>query len=207
MAIMITRRMQEAYDAIAGAYADRYATMPDPLAGLGRQFLERLPARPVILDAGCGSGRDMAWFEANRARVTGIDLSSGMLAQARTRVEGALVQMDMTALAFPKHVFDGVWCMASLLHLPKASVPLALSELHRVLNSNGTLVLAVQEGSSEGWESGIYPGVERYFARYELEEIRALMHSAGFIDVSANRHPSPSQTWLHLIGRHNRCKA
>jgi SAM-dependent methyltransferase len=199
MAIMVTRRMQEAYDAIAGAYADRYATMPDPLADLGFRFLERLPVHPTILDAGCGAGRDMAWFEANGASVIGIDLSLGMLAQARTRVEGALVQMDMTALAFPEHTFDGVWCMASLLHLPKASVPLALSELHRVLAPAGTLVLAVQEGDSEGWEVGIYPGVERFFARYEIDEIEDVVRTAGFTGVSVKRRPADSRIWLHLI--------
>ncbi|MDP9379783.1 MAG: class I SAM-dependent methyltransferase [Chloroflexota bacterium] len=159
-------RVRDAYNRIAGMYALRTAEMPPALIKLADEFLALLPPDPRVLDLGCGAGRDMAWLEARGARVTGVDLSTGMLEEARRRVRGELLQMDMRRLSFPDGHFHGVWCMASMLHLPKAEAPLALGEVHRVLVPGGALALSVQEGEGERWESGPYdPHVERFFAR------------------------------------------
>ncbi len=127
---MVSSRMKRAYDAIATQYAERYSTMPAELAELGTELLDRLPETPTILDAGCGSGRDMAWFE----RVTGIDLSTGMLDQARQHVAGPLLEMDMTSLSLPDDAFNAVWCMAALLHVPRSAAPDVVARFRRVLS-------------------------------------------------------------------------
>jgi len=61
----------------------------------------------------------MAWFESQGLTVTGIDLSTGVLAYARGQVRGNLLAMNMTHLGFRTAHFDGAWCCASLLHVPK----------------------------------------------------------------------------------------
>lgn len=195
--------MKDAYDQIAAQYAARYATMPPVLAELGRTLLVQLPSNPVILDAGCGNGRDMAWFEAHRAQVTGIDLSPGMLAQARPHVRGPLLEMDMRSLSLLDEAFDAVWCMAAFLHLPKTVAPEALAGFRRVLKRNGFLVLGLQEGYAEGWEQSMYGNVERFFARYEPREIDELLLSAGFSTVSQARHDASMPVWLHILARVN----
>ena len=164
------KRMQAVYDQIAGEYAARTAAMPAELVNAGTRFLALAGPGARILDVGCGPGRDMAWFEAQGAAVTGVDLSAGMLRQAGTRVRGALVQMDMRRLAFPDRTFRGVWSSASLLHLPRAEAPGALAEMRRVLVPGGAFFLAIQEGEGEGWESGRFENVERFFVRYSQDE-------------------------------------
>jgi SAM-dependent methyltransferase len=193
--------MKRTYDQIADQYAERYSVMPEILQELGTTLLDHLPDKPTMLDAGCGNGRDMAWFESQGARVTGIDLSAGMLAQARPHVAGHLLEMDMASLSLPDSAFDAVWCMAALLHIPKSSVPDVLSEFRRVLNPNGVLVLGLQEGTSEAWEAGGYESVERYFARYLPADVEGFLTSAGFDMVSLNRHRSSARVWLHVIAR------
>jgi ubiquinone/menaquinone biosynthesis C-methylase UbiE len=59
----------------------------DELVGwLERQDL--LSGRPVVLDPGCGIGRVSMALAPHAAEVTGLDVSSGMIAAARQRCEG-----------------------------------------------------------------------------------------------------------------------
>jgi ubiquinone/menaquinone biosynthesis C-methylase UbiE len=192
-------RVQAAYDRIAAEYVRVNAEMPPELVTLAQEMVHLVGNPAHIIDIGCGHGRDMAWFGARDTMVTGIDLSAGMLTQARRLVTGELLMMDMRNLAFQSAQFDGAWCCASLLHLPKHEAPCALEETRRVLKLGGVLVLSIQEGSGEGWEGGYGEGVERYFARYEESEMKALLANGGFVtrDVSASR--VGSRTWLTFV--------
>src|SRR5690242_18132972 len=134
-----TRRMRTVYDQIAPEYAVRTAEMPPDLVACADRFLAWIDRDALVLDLGCGPGRDMAWMEARGARVIGADLSAGMLAQARGQVRGGLAQMDMGRLAFPSGSFAGVWCDAALLHLPKSAALHALGEMRRVSRLGGLL--------------------------------------------------------------------
>lgn len=180
-------RMRRAYDAIAPLYAAHNAAMPEALVALGHRVLAlagATDAAPRVLDVGCGTGRDMAWFEARGAKVTGVDLSGGMLAAARTIVRGGLARMDMRTMALAEGRFDVVWSIAALHHLPKAEAPTVLAEMRRVLGPNGILAMSVKEGTGEGWEPSPYdPAVERFFARSTVDEAHAALVRAGFAVV------------------------
>jgi hypothetical protein len=52
---------------------------------------------------------------------------------------------------------------------------------------------------TENRDAGIYPGVKRFFARYEIDEIEDVVRTAGFTGVSVKRRPADSRIWLHLI--------
>lgn len=103
-----------------------------------------------ILDLGSGTGLVTlrAAAAAQKGRVTGVDHSVGMLAQARHKAEAAglhnrteFVKMDAEALAFPDATFDAAVSLYVLLHLPD---PLAaLRELHRVVRPGGRVVIGV----------------------------------------------------------------
>ncbi|MDX2006676.1 MAG: methyltransferase domain-containing protein [Meiothermus sp.] len=88
-------KTQRTYDQFAAVYDDTNAAMPDGLKRAAAQFLGRLPKNPHCVDVGCGVGRDMAWLKTHGAVITGVNFSIGMLARARTRVRGELIQMDM----------------------------------------------------------------------------------------------------------------
>ena len=176
--------------------------MPEQLVHFGEQFLPTLPPGAEMLDLGCGPGRDMAWLENRELRVVGADLSWGMLAQARTRAAGPLVQADMHALPFATGHFAAVWCMAALLHLPKAAAPRALAEMRRVLRPAGWLFLSIQEGSGEGWEQVARFGpVERFFARYSPLEAQALVQASGFAVIAWGQNTTPQRHWMQFLCR------
>jgi len=196
--ILHYQRIEDAYDGIAPEYARSNAEMPPEIIERGIRFLAYLALGARILDVGCGAGRDMAWMEERGFSVTGIDLSTGMLAQARTHVKGELLQMEMSALTFPAASFEGIWCNASLLHVPKVQVPTVLRQMRRVLVPEGMLYLGIQEGSGEGWEVTRF-GVERFFARYALDEIEALLSQAGFSLLEYERNEAGSRHWLTFM--------
>lgn len=201
---MVSDRMKVAYNRVASQYDERNGTMNPVLEAFATSFMTELPAHPSILDAGCGTGRDMAWFEQNGCTVTGIDLSSEMLALARTRTTGVLLEMDLLELNFESDSFEGIWTNASLLHIPKARTADILSQFRNLLKTNGILALGLQKGDFEGWESGVYADTERYFSRFTEIEIETLLTASGFVVKSLETREGGPRTWIHILAERSR---
>ncbi|MFN0072389.1 MAG: class I SAM-dependent methyltransferase [Chloroflexota bacterium] len=196
----VGRRVRAAYDDLVSVYAEsNHGAMPDELTSLARSIVVHAGIGSRIIDVGCGIGRDMAWFEQRGLAVTGVDLSEGMLGFARGMVQGSLAAMDMQQLGLASDVFDGAWCCASLLHLPKDSAPLALGEIRRVLKRGAMLVLSVQEGAGESWEASYGTNSERYFARYQAGEVVDMLIRTGFCVKETGRSVLPLRTWLTFV--------
>jgi SAM-dependent methyltransferase len=198
-------RTRAAYDRIAAAYVARNTGPPAPdVVAFVDRFVAMLPSGAAVLDLGCGPAHETAWLRRRGLRAVGGDLSSEMLARARDFTDGPLVQLDMRALPFAAASFAAVWCIASLLHLPKGEAPGVLSEVHRVLAPGGVLALAVQEGEGERWDGGYVEGVERFFARYTAAEMTGVLAAAGFAvgaTESVVATGSATRTWLRFLAR------
>lgn len=167
-----------AYDVLAPDYAERWfgLHLGKPLA----RFQAHVPQGSWVLDAGCGPGRDAQSLQALGYRVLGFDRSVGMLSEGRQRgVSVPLALADLRRLPLPVRSLGGIWACASLLHLPKAGLPVALTEFARVLDS-GHLYLVLKEGEGEGWQTEGRTGLHRYFARYQLSELVSLLEGSGF---------------------------
>jgi ubiquinone/menaquinone biosynthesis C-methylase UbiE len=196
---MIGDETQATYDRFAAHYATINAAMAPELAAAAGRFLQLAGPAARVLDVGCGAGRDVAWMEVRGATVSGADLSLGMLAQARLQARGPLLQMDMRCLALRPSQFQGVWCCASLLHLPKHEAPRALAEIQRVLVPGALLFLAVQEGTGQSWESCPYAEGKRLFARYTQAEMVDMLTQEGFTILASASNKAGSRHWLHFF--------
>jgi SAM-dependent methyltransferase len=200
-------RTRAAYDRLAPAYVARNTGPPPPgVAAFTDRFAASLPAGATVLDLGCGPAHQTAWLRERGLRAVGADLSAGMLAEARRFTGAPLIQLDMRVLPFGPASFAAVWCIASLLHLPKVEAPGVLAEMRRVLAPAGLLALAVQEGDGERWDAGYVDNAERFFARYSTPEMAALLARAGFVVDLAEREAAPSagtpqqsRTWLRFL--------
>ncbi len=98
-----------------------------------------------ILDAGVGTGRNIAHYPAS-ASVVGIDLSPAMLARAERRAHQIgravdLRRMDVTDLDLPDQSFDAAVASFLFCVLPDELQVPALVELERVLKPRATLRL------------------------------------------------------------------
>lgn len=203
----LNSRMQSAYDWLVDIYAQvNQNNMPESLVHQANLLIKAVGMGGKILDVGCGTGRDLAWFIDNGAWAAGIDLSRGMLDYAyRTLAQASrltrLACADMQHLPFPEATFDGLWACASLLHLPKAQAPDALREFQRVLRPGGYMVIDVQQGTGETWEAFYGTVVERFFARYQPPELADLLLAAGFEIIESTITPSGMKTWISIMGK------
>jgi len=191
---------QRTYDAIAARYAEFNARLPEGLAEASGRFLSMVTPGGRVLDAGCGHGRDMCWLEASGRPVTGMDLSWGMLQQARL-VSVHLQQMDMRNLGYRDGSFAGIWCCASLVHLDRDQAPAALGELHRVLAPGGVLFLSVQPGEGVKWEECPYASGSRWYTRYSQEEMAALLTRSRFTIEHTGATDGKLRPWLLFYAR------
>src|SRR6516162_829470 len=116
-------------------------------------LVNRLPGRDV-LEVGVGTGLALPYYDADR-RITGIDLSAEMLAQARRRVIDreignvvALREMDAEATDFPDASFDTAVAMfvASVVPHPRA----LLAEMRRVVRPGGNILFVSHFRAEKG---------------------------------------------------------
>jgi ubiquinone/menaquinone biosynthesis C-methylase UbiE len=166
------------YDRIARSYSDAHYTRTfwEPQY----ECFEKTLKGPKILDVGCGGGRDSLHFMEKGYDVTGVDLSSGMLEEAKRRVPNVkFMKMNMLNLEFPAASFDGIWCCASLLHIKKADAPEVLRGFSRVLKDDGVLFISVKEGEGETVKK-YDEGNNLFFAYYSQKELLELVTGSGF---------------------------
>ncbi len=174
------RTTQETYNKTV----DQYTKNTDSLlpAKELENFCSLLPKNAVILDLGCGPGRDAEYFNKEGYKVTGIDFSEKMIEAAKKRVKKATFeQMDMVNLILNDNTFDGVWAHSSLLHIPKEKIHLALSEVHRVLKKGGIFYLSVKPGKGEKFEGDArYDGAKKFWSFFTRDELVLLLRKAKF---------------------------
>jgi SAM-dependent methyltransferase len=120
-----------------------------------------------VLDYGCGHGMASVVLARHGADVTGFDLSTGYVEEARRRaaaneVEAEFLQADAEHLPFDDHSFDAVWGCAILHHLDLRQ---AGAELRRVLRPGGVAVFCEPWGGNPLLELARrhlpYPGKHR----------------------------------------------
>ena len=106
-----------------------------------------VPLATTVADVGCGNGLYLAELASRgfAGRAVGADLSAGMLAAARQRLDRPLSLVlacaDATALPFHDAAVDLTLAMHMLYHVPDPSA--AVGELHRVTKRGGRVVIGL----------------------------------------------------------------
>jgi len=139
------------YDRIAARYAEEFfeelRRKPDDIAWLGR-FVEAVRPGGTVLDIGCGPGQVCAHFRGTGLDAVGVDLSEGMLREARARLpEVRFERRSFRDLGRADASVAGVVGFYALIHESRADLPAALGEIARVLEPGGPLLLTLHGGS------------------------------------------------------------
>ncbi|SAK83834.1 methyltransferase domain-containing protein [Caballeronia ptereochthonis] len=196
------RRLREIFDGRAAAF-DEVAFLPREIAERMRERLEYIKVAPMrVLDAACGMGADLAGLRERfaEASVTGVDISSAMLARARAaeaadaesgagwrrflpstlaKAFGArgpqLAQADFSALPFASDAFELLW---SNLALHWHSRPdLVFPEWQRVLKVNGLLMFSTFGPDTLRELAAAYREAERTLG------LAPVPHTIDFVDM------------------------
>lgn len=158
-------------DAYEATYASRHGAIVD-------RFAASLAAGSLVLDAGCGPGRDLARFAAHGHVARGFDLNPAFVAKARRHAPTTLGDLRTIAAHYPAGSFDGVWASASLVHLPADDAADVLAQFATLLRPGGRLFVSVRSTGETGWLDE--PDGRRWYSVWTADAVTVAVAAAGF---------------------------
>ncbi len=187
----------EYYDKNAVEYFER--TVDISMQSWWDIFTEQLPEGASILDLGCGSGRDSAYFISCGFDVTAMDASEEMCDLASIHIGQDVLHLSFAEMDF-NQVFDGIWACASLLHVPSDEIDTILAKVINSLKINGILFLSFHYGEFEGERDG------RYFTDYRMKTLKELIGRYENleiieIDKCGDSHDDNETEWIYALIR------
>jgi SAM-dependent methyltransferase len=161
----------------------------------------RLPARAQILDAGCGSGRNMIEL-ASHGTVTGVELSATSARLARERGAGEVIEGSVLEMPFEAGMFDLAASLDVIEHLEDDLA--ALRELRRVVKPGGELLVTVP---AYQWLWSGHDVVNHHHRRYTRRSLQRAGEQAGWQQVRTTYFNSlllPAAIILRILDRVSR---
>lgn len=176
----------------------------------GVQRLERVQAfRAAVrhgglrLDLGCGPGHYLALLGDPVVALDGAAAMTRSVAALGLTPAPGIVQGDLSDLPFDRGAFAGVWASKAHQHVPASDLPLALADVHRVLEVGGRFDLTMFRGPGTqrlGFSEEVsttdsgddLPG--RFFTWWEPDRLTDVVAAAGFhvdsieVDTTTSAH-------------------
>lgn len=185
------------YDQVAQAYAD---AIFDELKNkpfdqeLLTRFASMTEGRGRVCDMGCGPGQVARFLREAGADAFGLDLSPGMIEQARRLNPGMKFREgNLLALDLEEGSLAGVTAFYAIVNLPAELRPQAFREVWRVLRPGGLLLLAFHVGGKRLPVAELFGRpITMDFYLLDRGEVEAELQDAGFeIAEVRERDPYP----------------
>lgn len=175
------------------------ATVGVDMSSLYAPFLNRVVPGGRVLDAGCGSGRDAKAFSTLGYQVEAFDASAEMVKLATDYTGLPVRQMAFNALETEER-YNGIWCCASLLHLPQLELSEAMRRLSRALKPDGVWYLSFKYGTTEREKEG------RHFTDLNEASLQMLVSALPQVSIieqwtTQDKRPDRDEVWLNALLR------
>ena len=189
----------------------------DPSSFL-KPFVSRLAEGAVILDVGCGSGRDLLWLKNRGFNMIGFERSKGLAKLARENSGCKVIEGDFEIYDFSELSVDAILMSGSLVHVSHEKLPDVFENITKGLKSHqnhdlnqqpvssneepaaraaGLIYLSLKEGTgSRTDEHG------RIFYLWQDSELRDLFGKQGFSVIDFSRSQSAIRAgdiWLGYV--------
>jgi SAM-dependent methyltransferase len=154
---------------------------------LHQRLLEALPSGGRVLEVECGSGRDLAFLQAQGFDVTGLEPSEGMRAGALAGHPGLTGRLHPGTIPFPtgmgglKPPYDAVLAIAVIMHLTDPELTAWIRQLKSVIRPGGVLFLSAsydREGMDGQRDAG-----GRLFVERTPAQVESMMREGGLEKV------------------------
>ncbi len=156
------------------------------------RFHKNKPEKQLkLLDIGCGSGRDLAEFQKAGFEVTGVDVSTEMLTQAKLKypqVSGKLINAGLPSLTGIEDKFDVILCSGVIQHIQTQHIYESFRTISSLLNDEGIFIFSFPID---------YPGInpetmrdknDRLFIIRPEEKYRFLIERHGLKNIEREKH-------------------
>lgn len=186
-------------------HAERFftETVTVDMSALYQPFVAHLKPGARILDAGCGSGRDAKAFHEMGYDVEAFDASAELVELARQH-SGLPVEQKRFEDVTEVERHDGIWCCASLLHVPLVELPEVLARLARALKPDGVWYLSFKYGSGEREKDGrVFTNMDEI----KLDDLIADLENIVLLDtwITGDKRPErQNEKWLNSLLRKNK---
>lgn len=166
------------------------------------RFLKLLDKGSLVLDFGCGSGRDTKYFLEHGMYVEATD-GSEELCRIASDYAGIPVKQMLFQELKETEKYDGIWACSSILHLPKQELKVVLMKMADALKEQGIIYTSFKYGDFEGERNG------RYFTDFTEDTFRDFVVDITEIQIEEVwitgdvRQGRNEEKWLNLIMRKN----
>lgn len=191
-----TNKTIKAYEEVANQYGKKRAgNLTDAVPFLER-FSEIVNGSDV-LEIGFGLGQAAEWFVHHGFTYTGIDPVDAFYEPLRTKFpEQTILKVSAQEADFPKESFNGIFAMASLLHLNNEDLKIALKKCAEWLKEGGILFVTIKEGQGE-----LVRDDGRYFNFFTKESFLELAEDFELLEFSTNpakSYNTGTENWLNF---------
>ncbi len=163
-------------------------------------FLKYLEKGSLILDFGCGSGRDSRYFLKRGYQVEAVDGSHEMV-----KIASKLTGLNVKQMLFNEldeyEKYDGIFACASILHVPYTELSDIFRRLKKAVKKNGFIYVSFKYGEYEGYRNG------RYFTDLNEERFQNILNEVQGLSIieetitSDARKGRENEKWLNVILR------
>lgn len=182
----------EFYHKKAGAYIAETLSL-DPSHYL-TPFTDMLKSNDLVVDIGCGSGRDLLWLKKKGFDPIGIERSPAMATFARGYSGCPVIEADFQSFDFSKLPSNGILFSASLVHTPHNQIESIIKNAMTSVSGPGFMYISLKEGD------GIKISHDgRRFYLWKTEALQKLFKRLGLTTITIEKSRSekaPGDIWL-----------
>lgn len=160
-------------------------------------FLKNIPEGGLVLDLGCGSGRDTLAFKNKGYKVEAMDYSEALVEQATT-LTGIQIRHESFYELTDSNQYDGIWACASLLHCDRNRLPDVLKRIYNALRRGGICYMSFKYGSTDREKDGrAFTDLDEVQAKELLDQLQGVEVLQQWITV--DKRPDHNEEWLNIL--------
>jgi SAM-dependent methyltransferase len=190
-----------AYDRDAAAFAKDWHEQPAPVDL--HEIVEGFFIKDgITADIGCGSGREVAWLNANGFPAKGFDASEGLLAEARMRYP----QFEFSHAELPDlrgiaaNSYDNLLCETVIMHLDRVQIAPSVRRMLEITKPGGIFYLSWRVTAGENQRDKH----DRLYAAFEAPLVLAELAAATMLLDEEVVSASSGKTIHRVVVRKNK---